>query len=174
MLNGKLQKVDWTSVTGWARDTKAPGVPVALTVSIDGEKVGRVLANQYRPKLEKHGNKGHVGFTLRLGRGLAPDTRHQVEVCRESDGAPLPGSPWLLEPPADLDESMRAYIAQLVDQGGMGEARTNIEFLAGQAGKLLQRGADAATGKEARAACASMPVAGRAVMSRRRRPANMR
>jgi len=102
VLHGNLDLVQRTRISGWADDPASPETRVVLVVLANGAQIGRVVAGSYRPDLEEAGiGDGRHAFDLVLPDGLAGDVRHEIEVRREADWSPLPGSPSMLEPRAD-------------------------------------------------------------------------
>ena len=103
VLHGNLDLVQRTRIAGWAADPASPETRVVLVVLANGAQIGRVVAGSYRSDLEDCGlhRDGRHAFDLVLPDGLAGDVRHEIEVRRESDWSPLPGSPSVLEPRAD-------------------------------------------------------------------------
>ena len=102
VLHGNLDLVQRTRIAGWAADPASPETRVVLVVLANGAQIGRVVAGSYRPDLEEAGiGDGRHAFDLVVPDGLAADVRHEIEVRREADWSPLPGSPRVLEPRAD-------------------------------------------------------------------------
>jgi glycosyltransferase involved in cell wall biosynthesis len=98
-LRGRLEGVERQRIYGWAYDPVSPETAVDLVVLVDGAEIARVVADRYRPDLEKAGiSGGRHAFELELVGGLATDIRHEIEVRRLDDGASLKGSPAVLEP----------------------------------------------------------------------------
>jgi glycosyltransferase involved in cell wall biosynthesis len=98
-LQGKLDTVGLRRIGGWARDPAAPQTPVVLVILANGVEIAQVVADRYRPDLEKAGiGDGRHAFELELPAGLAVDARHEIAVRRMEDGAPLKGSLAVLEP----------------------------------------------------------------------------
>ena len=91
-------------VVGWAWESDAPDVPVALVVAIGSRVLGRCAADLYREDLEVAGMAlGRVGFALRLpGKPLSPRQGYEISVRREGDGLHMPGSPYVLEPAVQI------------------------------------------------------------------------
>jgi hypothetical protein len=127
VLRGNLELVHRDRIEGWAFDPASPDAPVALVVLANGAEIGRVLAERYRRDLEEAGiGDGQHGFELVVPGGLAAGVRHEIEVCREDDWRPLPGSPRVLEPVVpDLDrkEPHRSAAASVP----LGALRGNLE-----------------------------------------------
>ncbi len=72
------------AVTGWALDPFAPESRVALAIKANGEVIGRIVADELRPDLERAGKgDGHCSFRFTDLKALARDTAHRIEVCRE-------------------------------------------------------------------------------------------
>ncbi len=98
-LQGNLDGMDGTTLTGWAFDPAQPDSAVALEL-LDGDgTIARTFANRYRSDLETVGiGDGRHGFELQLNRALSPDIQHALRVRRVGDGMELPGSPFTIEP----------------------------------------------------------------------------
>jgi len=106
-LTGRLDRADRKAIIGWALDPFSPQTRVALAVKANGEVIGRVVADQHRPDLEQAGKgDGRCSFRFIGLKMLAPDVEYRIEVCRESDDRPLPGSPIVL--PATMPSTMIA------------------------------------------------------------------
>ena len=54
-LGGNLDLVTRSTVSGWARNEVDPHLPVGLVVTSDGQVIARVLANRFRPDLQRAG-----------------------------------------------------------------------------------------------------------------------
>ena len=145
-LQGNLEQVSREGVGGWVRDPAAPDGAVSLLVSVEGQFAVRVLANAYRADLEQAGiGAGRHGFTVRF-EGLSPLQAHLVQVAREGDGAPIPGSPVTVPARAGFDGAVQDYFAALLaDTGRDEELLARAGFLAHQADRLLQLRADRRT-----------------------------
>jgi glycosyltransferase involved in cell wall biosynthesis len=98
-LQGKLDLVRHDRLEGWARDSATPDRPVALVVLVNGAEIARIVADRYRADLHAAGlGEGNHAFELVLPGGLAADMPQEIEICRATDWAPLPGSPAVLAP----------------------------------------------------------------------------
>ena len=103
MLRGQLDRANRELIEGWAQDTDDPDAPVPLSITIDGGHVATVLADAYRPDLEKAGiASGRHSFSFRLGH-LLPAARSTLRIHRASNGPELHGSPAALEAAGQLD-----------------------------------------------------------------------
>lgn len=81
-------------IFGWAWDPTDPTVRLELAVSVDGRRVGSVVADRERPDLREAGiGDGRHGFELTLPSKVADGRRHAVDV-HAVDGQPLANSPW--------------------------------------------------------------------------------
>jgi hypothetical protein len=95
---GRIDRADRKAITGWAFDPAAPLTRVTLIVNADDRTIGRIVADQYRPDLERAGKgDGHCSFRFTDLKALARDSKYRIEVRRESDNHPLEGSPIVLE-----------------------------------------------------------------------------
>lgn len=98
-LQGNLDGLDGTTLSGWAFDPSHPTEPVVLDVFDGDGSIARVTANRFRSDLETAGvGDGRFGFELRLSHVFSPHTRHELRVRRVADGRELPGSPLVIEP----------------------------------------------------------------------------
>ena len=118
-LQGHLDAVDAQRIAGWAYDPSLPTAPVLLEVRDGDGVIARVRANRYRGDLEAAGiGDGRHGFELRLATPLSGC--RQIHVRRMTDGAELPGSPWLLRqnpatPLAELQQTISAAADGITD-----------------------------------------------------------
>jgi glycosyltransferase involved in cell wall biosynthesis len=153
-VRGRLDTATRERITGWAQDEADITQPVALQILDNGIPLARVLANRHRPDLAAAGiGSGWHSFDVILPGGLSPLVRHVIEVRRESDGAPLPGSPMVIAPEKSFSAEMQRAIAQAVAAvGSEGEREHVLSFIAAQAEQLLQQQADAEAGRVARLA----------------------
>ncbi|MGO9991033.1 MAG: glycosyltransferase [Steroidobacteraceae bacterium] len=149
---GKLEIVTRERIEGWAWDERCRQTPLALVVLRNGEVIARVLANRFRDDLQDAGiGEGRHAFSLIIPGGFSPLTRQVIQVVGEADGCEIPGSPVALEPSASFDpaleQAVSGAVAALVEPA---ERARVLAFLAAQTERLLQDGADAASGREAR------------------------
>ena len=147
-LNGGIDLLDRNGLQGWVQDPADPDNPVSILVKLDGVIVLRTLANLYRADLEKAGfGSGRHGFALKL-ENVTPFQAHSLEVVREEDDAPMPGTPRAIPASPDLTEELQDQLVSLLAHAESDETlRSWAAFLAGQADKLLQRRADIASNK---------------------------
>ncbi len=138
-LEGNVEQVSREGLRGWVRDAAAPDKPVSLLVSVEGQFTLRVLANAYRLDLERAGlGIGRHGFTAAFD-GLSPFQAHVVQVRREEDGEPIPGSPVTIPARPQFDGEVQDYLAaMLADADSDEELAARASFLAHQADRLLQ------------------------------------
>jgi hypothetical protein len=88
-LRGKIDRISPRRIEGWAQNMDDPEAPVCLNIYASGQLIGQVLANSYRPDLERAGRgSGNHSFTF-----MPPDelvfTPDAIEVRRSLDGAAL-------------------------------------------------------------------------------------
>jgi hypothetical protein len=99
-LLGRISILTHRRIAGWAWDIAAPDVPLWVVIATGQRVIGRCPANQFREELAIKGiGKATHGFGLDLPAGvLLLGHGYDISVRRESDGAHLPGSPYVLEP----------------------------------------------------------------------------
>ncbi len=146
LLSGNIDVVEQHRVVGWAVDDGNPDAPVTLHVTIDGQPPLVVVADDYRPDLERAGyGDGRHGFSFDLP-SLPGLNAHRVQVQRE-DGAHLRGSPFDTPPSMRFDEAFKAGLSRmLADVGSADELLPRAAFLAQSADRLLQMRADERSG----------------------------
>jgi hypothetical protein len=88
-MAGHVERLRDGVLEGWVMDRANPSTPAELEVLVDGEIVATVLANRYRPDLDRAGLAGgRCAFTVAMP--AAAEDLAQVEVRRASDGARVP------------------------------------------------------------------------------------
>ena len=141
--HGRLDIGTRERIAGWARNV-ACDAPVGVQVLDNGVVLARVLANQPRSDLVGSGiDTGRHGFEIVVPGGLSPLMRHVIEVRREEDGSPLPGSPIVIEPVDGFDAALQQAVKAAVAALPAGGERTHVlSFMLARAEKLMQRRAD--------------------------------
>ncbi len=147
-LTGGLDLLDRHGLQGWVQDTDDPDSPVSLVVRVDGVVVARALANLYRADLERAGiGSGRYGFALKL-EAVSTFEPHTVEIVQEGGEQALPGTPRLIPASPELDDALQDHLVALLSHAESDATLTRwAAFLAGQADRLLQLRADAASHK---------------------------
>jgi hypothetical protein len=85
MLKGSIDAVQNGQCHGWALDPEA-ATPAEIEVFIDGEPIGRGLANRYRADLEQAGLRdGRLAFSIEIPETLRDGREHRIEL-RSVDG----------------------------------------------------------------------------------------
>src|SRR5207302_7458542 len=88
-LRGCIDMIYPHRIGGWAQNIEHPEAPVCLDILAGGELIGRVVANRYRPDLERAGiGTGEHGFEFVPPAGLVV-TASALQVRRAFDGAAL-------------------------------------------------------------------------------------
>jgi glycosyltransferase involved in cell wall biosynthesis len=149
---GNLEIVTRDRIEGWAFQEDSPQSPVPLVFLTNGEVIARALANRHRDDLERAGiGDGRHGFSISIPGGLSPLSRHVIQVLGEADGCEMPGSPVTIESAAAFDAALEHAVSTAVSALALpAERERALAFFAAQAERLLQDGADAAAGREAR------------------------
>ena len=140
-LQGHLDEVQRGLLRGWAFDPTAPDARISLVITVDGELIGRVLANRFRPHLHAAGDTdGRHGFELHIVPPLSPLRPHLLAIRREQDGLHVPGSPVVLAEATQFDLMAQGELSQLLaDAETLPELDDRLEWLAWQTESLLQR-----------------------------------
>jgi acyl-coenzyme A synthetase/AMP-(fatty) acid ligase/acyl carrier protein/thioesterase domain-containing protein len=87
-LRGFVDHASPSRIAGWAQFISDPEAPVCLDISIDGRIVGQVLANRYRPDLERAGlGSGRHSFEFTPPSGLAFSAQDVQVSCSVSRAA---------------------------------------------------------------------------------------
>ena len=88
---------DWSGISGWIWKPCAPTERVALEL-LDGEAtLTTIVADQYRPDLEKAGmGDGRHGFSIPLSQTLLPYARHVLHLRTVDSEQELPSFPLVL------------------------------------------------------------------------------
>lgn len=137
-LSGYLDHVDRTIVTGWAAE-KGLDEPVALTVSVNGESVARLVANGARPDLAAIGpGLERCGFSFMFEKPL-PLRDLVLRVRRATDGRDIGHSPFHIPAPGGFDPALcEKLLSDPNEVGDDADIRRRIGFLSGQIDRLLQ------------------------------------
>jgi autotransporter-associated beta strand protein len=110
-LRGRVDLVTHDRITGWAFDPASPQSAVAVVVLANGVEIAHLIADRYRPDLERAGiGDGCHSFDLMMPGGLAEDVQHKIEVGFAADRIALRGSPAIL-PFEDPDRRLRLLAA---------------------------------------------------------------
>jgi len=84
-MQGHVERLSAGELEGWVMDRANPANPIELEVLIDGEIVATVLANRYRPDLDRAGlADGRCAFSVAMP--ASAESLSQVTVRRASDG----------------------------------------------------------------------------------------
>jgi glycosyltransferase involved in cell wall biosynthesis len=110
-LEGQIDTVDWAAVNGWVWDPKTPGERIRLEL-VDGETaLATATASAHRSELVKRGiGDGGYGFSIKFPDEIQAEGRHTLHLRCVDSGAPVPGSPivldytGLLETPSGLND----------------------------------------------------------------------
>lgn len=153
MLQSYVDSADRYRVSGWAHDNAQPDAPLSLLILDNDRLVARVIANRYRPDLAEAGiGSGRHGFHFEFAKPLSITEPHIIRVCREADGTDLVRSPVLLEPPPPSGSAVRELLtAMLADGLSEAELVTAVDLMIEQVDRAVQRLADSASGRAARA-----------------------
>jgi len=80
-IEGKLEKVDFKGITGWAWDANSPDEPLRLDVIVNGELLDSCVAATHRQDLEKAGKgNGKHAFRLPLPPYMCDGKQHTVSI----------------------------------------------------------------------------------------------
>jgi O-antigen biosynthesis protein len=145
LLAGSIDAVSCLRVSGWARDSLQPDVPLSLLICNNDRLIGRLMANAYRQDLkEARIGNGRFAFDFEFPTPLVPFETNVIRVMRETDGAELPGSPVTLRASQSFDSEVERLLAEAISRCGSAEdIPRKIDFLAEQIDLLLQQNADA-------------------------------
>ena len=120
---------------------------------MDGEVVGRVVANAYRPDLERNGIVTGRHAVEHVFEPPLSSLRHVVAVQRQADSAALASSPLALPGAGQFVLALRDSIAEALDMvAADADLQHRLEFLAEQMQRSLQRCSDLAASRTQRLA----------------------
>jgi hypothetical protein len=88
-VDGVLEAVRDGCAVGWAYDRSAPRRRISLELVVDGERLGRVVADMLRPSLEKAAmGDGRHGFCVNIPSRFNDDGEHSISLVLPT-GEPL-------------------------------------------------------------------------------------
>jgi glycosyltransferase involved in cell wall biosynthesis len=151
-LGGWIDEADRGRIRGWARNPSFPDASVSLLVTADDRLLDRVIANFYRPDLERFGiGHGKFGFEVVFNPPLLSTRSWVIHVRSEFDGLDVPGSPIRIPASAEFDSTAQAAFAAIIGTAASDtELDQRIGFLAAQQERLLQMRADLRSNKAGR------------------------
>ena len=124
---GNLDRLTASEASGWAWLPGRPEVEVEIEAALDGEPLGRCVANWMRPDLWAGGKgTGLYGFHLWFDRPLNQEAVPLIEIAGPAGRMTLPGNYQMQaepEPPAEADAAAAAAEATLPAFEG------NIDFI---------------------------------------------
>jgi chitinase len=89
-LEGWIDEITATQITGWAQDTHHPELPVQLEICAGAQKLGDALACIYRGDLEEAGKgSGRCAFFFTLPAPLSEAGRTGLQVRRAGDASSI-------------------------------------------------------------------------------------
>src|SRR5436190_15928631 len=102
-LQGYIDEANAAAIRGWAWDPEEPGERIRLELVEDDVPLLTATASEDRPGLVLSGiGDGRHGFDIALAGGLLPAGRHVLHLCCAETGAPVPGSPIVIEAPTEV------------------------------------------------------------------------
>lgn len=149
---GNLDVADRSYLAGWCQYDGGSQDPVSLIITVNGQLVGRVIANLFREDLQSAGiGRGRHAFNWTFAEPLSLTEKQVIRVWRELDGLDLPGSPVTLDPPPEFDGTTQAAISNLLARYQRPEEiEQKITFLAAELDRLVQSQADLNSGRQLR------------------------
>ncbi len=119
---GYLEAADRQVISGWAFARAQPHIPVRLEIVANGAVLARTVANLPRPDVRQAGfGHGRCGFSVTLPAPLPALRRHEITV-RQAGGAPLAGSPVVLDPGITPELLNTGGLAALIAAAAKGSA----------------------------------------------------
>ena len=111
-LEGHIDTVDWAAVDGWVWNPKHPEERIRLEL-VDGETpLATAIASAHRSELMQRGiGDGGYGFSIQFPNEIQAEGRHTLHLRCADSGAPVPGSPIVLD-----------YTGLLETPGGLNDA----------------------------------------------------
>lgn len=93
MLKGHLDRIEDGLVHGWALDSNNVSLTISVDVFVDGELMGRVVADQHRDDLVREYGSGRHGFAWRVPDTLLDGGSHELGVAFSGENILLEASP---------------------------------------------------------------------------------
>ena len=90
MLTGHVDAIERDFVAGWAADDQQPGVPVNVSIFVNGQRYAQLLCDLNRPDLGRQGPARH-GFRARFDPPLPSRLDLRIAVRFAATGAVVPG-----------------------------------------------------------------------------------
>jgi hypothetical protein len=92
MRGGHVDAISRRVVAGWAADPDRPEDRLTVSISVNGQHLGDIVADRLRNDLASLGRfgDGRHGFSFTFSEPLADDADHVVRVVYQDDGAKLP------------------------------------------------------------------------------------
>ncbi len=88
------ERIDCNEIVGFVWDRDKPNEPLSVDIYIDDAFVERVVANEYRPDLDKRGfGNGKHGFRFAMPEYVRDGRIWRVEIQVAGSGRPLRGTP---------------------------------------------------------------------------------
>jgi glycosyltransferase involved in cell wall biosynthesis len=113
-VQGAVDTLTHWGATGWAWMPGTPDAAVSIEAVLDGEVIGRAVADQMRPDLARRTQgTGRYGFTLTFERALPGDKAPEVRALGPRGASPLSG--------ATLS-SVEGFVDSLTSRGASGWA----------------------------------------------------
>jgi hypothetical protein len=123
MRGGHVDAISRRVVAGWAADTARPGERLTVSISVNGVKLGNVVANRLRKDLASLGRygDGEHGFSFTFPEMLSDSTEHVVRVVFADNGVTLPNGEQRIAAVAQAPVPQGA--SQGASQGAAGPAK---------------------------------------------------
>ena len=146
-VHSTLDRASRTRLEGWAQDPADPSTPVTLDVLVNDALYTRLVANRFRPDLLAAGiGTGHHAFTVDLEN--LPPAPLALHVRHARDHAPLANSPSHIAAAQAFDPALQTAIDAAITALDTPEQKAEIlSFITAQADRLIQRHADAPSGR---------------------------
>ena len=135
-LQSHIESADRTGVKGWIWNPREPEQRTELGLWVDDSLLTTVLADQYRPDLERSGfGDGRYGFSISFSEALLPYARHVLHLRPMGATADLPGFPLAVtRHDAGFDPTVRLLLDNIRAEAQRAET---VEELAPVVGDLV-------------------------------------
>jgi len=120
MLTGHIDSADHHAIIGWAADTDRPDNRLELSIRVNGQEQGRIIANRPRQGLRQRGiyGDGAHEFAYAFDPPLSPLRAYDIVVRFLDTPADVPNGRFRIDPVRPLDLALRPLLVTATGRSG--------------------------------------------------------